>query len=243
MWGFWGGFLRGSDPRCAPPRPPRDPPGEHPAPGSGAGGLRTPNLEGAPQARGCAGRRYRGGVPVLGGPQRGAHLQVRDPQCSSGPPLTPNPSQCTQIPPWLPSFPLPCPMRSPRSPTAPPRTPLCPPNPLQFPPLTLVPPRAPLAAGPAVPLGVVPGPGSPAGIALDWIHGLLYWTEPSSGRVAVGDSSGTRHRTLHQDPRTRPWGVVVDPLNGYGGDGEGHSGGTVRGDRGLWGQGGLGQWQ
>uniref|UniRef100_A0A8C3QRS1 EGF-like domain-containing protein n=1 Tax=Cyanoderma ruficeps TaxID=181631 RepID=A0A8C3QRS1_9PASS len=75
--------------------------------------------------------------------------------------------------------------------------------------------RAPLAAGPAVPLGVVPGPGSPAGIALDWIHRLLYWTEPGSGRVAVSDSSGTRHRTLHWDPHTRPWGVVVDPLNGY----------------------------
>uniref|UniRef100_A0A8U7NQK8 Uncharacterized protein n=1 Tax=Corvus moneduloides TaxID=1196302 RepID=A0A8U7NQK8_CORMO len=75
--------------------------------------------------------------------------------------------------------------------------------------------RAPLAAGPAVPLGVVPGPGSPAGIALDWIHRLLYWTEPGSGCVAVSDPSGLRHRTLHRDPRTRPWGVVVDPLNGY----------------------------
>ncbi|XP_032939743.1 low-density lipoprotein receptor-like isoform X2 [Catharus ustulatus] len=75
--------------------------------------------------------------------------------------------------------------------------------------------RAPLAPGPAVPLGVVPGPGSPAGIALDWIHRLLYWTEPGSGRVAVSDRSGTRHRTLHRDPDARPWGVVVDPLNGY----------------------------
>lgn len=75
--------------------------------------------------------------------------------------------------------------------------------------------RAPLAVGPAVPLGVVLGPGSPAGIALDWIHQLLYWTEPDSGRVAVTDPLGTHHRTLHQDPQTRPWGVVVDPLNGY----------------------------
>lgn len=100
--------------------------------------------------------------------------------------------------------------------------------------------RAPLAAGPAVPLGVVPGPGSPTGIALDWIHQLLYWTEPSSGRVAVSDPLGTRHRTLHRDPQTRPWGVVVDPLNGYGGD-TGMWGGqrvTGRGDRGLWGHGG-----
>ncbi|XP_068034981.1 low-density lipoprotein receptor [Anomalospiza imberbis] len=74
---------------------------------------------------------------------------------------------------------------------------------------------APLAAGPAVPLAVVTGPGAPAGLALDWTHGLLYWTEPGSGRVAVADRSGSRQRTLHRDPRTRPWAVVVDPQNGF----------------------------
>ncbi|KAM4880208.1 low-density lipoprotein receptor-like [Sylvia borin] len=75
--------------------------------------------------------------------------------------------------------------------------------------------RGALAGGPAVALGVVPGRGSPGGLALDWIHGLLYWTEPGAGRVAVGDSAGTRHRTLHRDPQTRPGAVVVDPLNGF----------------------------
>ncbi|XP_041567749.2 low-density lipoprotein receptor isoform X1 [Taeniopygia guttata] len=74
---------------------------------------------------------------------------------------------------------------------------------------------APLAGGPAVPLPLSVSGGAPAGLALDWTHSLLYWTEPGRGRVAVADPRDGRQRTVHRDPRTRPWALVVDPPSGF----------------------------
>lgn len=78
--------------------------------------------------------------------------------------------------------------------------------------------RAPVSGlsegGSAVPL-LGAGPGAPSGLALDWVHHNLYWTDAQRGVVAVADASGRRRRTLLRETGAKPQGIVVDPLHGY----------------------------
>lgn len=53
--------------------------------------------------------------------------------------------------------------------------------------------------------------GSVSGLAVDWIHQLLYWTNLESGSVSVGVLDGSTQRPLITG-LYKPSAVAVDPL-------------------------------
>ncbi len=55
--------------------------------------------------------------------------------------------------------------------------------------------------------------GSVSGLALDWIHQLLYWTSIENGSVSVGLLDGSAQRLLITG-LDKPSAVAVDPLQG-----------------------------
>lgn len=63
--------------------------------------------------------------------------------------------------------------------------------------------------GDSLPVLRVQGPVS--GLAVDWIHRLLYWTSMGSGSVHVGLLDGSVQRALVTGLLT-PSAVAVDPL-------------------------------
>lgn len=56
--------------------------------------------------------------------------------------------------------------------------------------------------------------GSVSGLAVDWIHQLLYWTSIESGSVNVGLLDGSAQRPLITG-LDKVSAVAVDPLQGY----------------------------
>ncbi|XP_059196386.1 low-density lipoprotein receptor-like [Centropristis striata] len=55
--------------------------------------------------------------------------------------------------------------------------------------------------------------GSVSGLAVDWIHHLLYWTSVENGSVSVGLLDGSAHRRLITG-LDEPSAVAVEPLHG-----------------------------
>lgn len=55
--------------------------------------------------------------------------------------------------------------------------------------------------------------GSVSGLAVDWIHQLLYWTSTESGSVDIGLLDGSAQRQLITG-LDKPSAVAVDPLQG-----------------------------
>lgn len=60
---------------------------------------------------------------------------------------------------------------------------------------------------------VLKGQGSVSGLAVDWIHQLLYWTSMESRSVNVGLLDGSAQRPLITG-LDKPSAVAVDPLRG-----------------------------
>ncbi len=52
-------------------------------------------------------------------------------------------------------------------------------------------------------------------MTVDWINGLLYWTDSRRRTIVVSSYDGTMRRTLAINGLMSPRGIVVDPVNGY----------------------------
>lgn len=53
------------------------------------------------------------------------------------------------------------------------------------------------------------------GIAVDWIHNNLYWTDEDQASINVAHVNGLNKKTLFSTGVDIPRGIVVNPLEGY----------------------------
>nr|KAF6506297.1 LDL receptor related protein 8 [Rousettus aegyptiacus] len=56
---------------------------------------------------------------------------------------------------------------------------------------------------------------SPEGLAVDWVHKHIYWTDSGNKTISVATVDGGRRCTLFSQDLSEPRAIAVDPLRGF----------------------------